>query len=137
MKPLVILALALSALTYSGSLYISIRPHAFARPPQLVPPSILWGVAAAESSLQHDAISPDGRDRGIFQLRRDYDAERGVVDPFDPVESTRHASRILAENFAQLKTWRRAIAAYRQGVRGVRENGVDQWYVDRVLGVNP
>lgn len=97
-----------------------------------VPPDILAGVARAESGFTPRAVSPDGHDRGMFQLRDRYDAARGVRDPFDPVESAGHAARILREGYDELGDWDLAIAAYRQGAAGVRAHGVGWWYVRRV-----
>ena len=104
-----------------------------------VPPEILLGVAMAESSMRPDAVSADGLDRGMFQLRSIYDAERaekwGAFDAFDPLSSARIAALILREDYSRLGSWDLAIASYRQGVRGVRRRGPDRWYVDRVRGM--
>jgi soluble lytic murein transglycosylase-like protein len=132
-----LLGLSIAALTFSARDFQPWRPKALPHPEQIVPPSILWGIARAESAFQPKAISLDGRDRGMFQLRMDYDRSRGVVDPYDPVEAVGHAVRILEANMDELGSWRLAIAAYKQGVRGVRENGPDRRYIDRVLGVLP
>lgn len=98
-----------------------------------VPPPILAGIARAESDFTPGAVSPDGHDRGMFQLRDLYDAQRGVVDPFDPEEAAVHAARILRDGYEYFGDWERAVAAYRQGVGGVLEHGVGWWYVRRVM----
>lgn len=102
-----------------------------------VPVHILAGIAAAESDWTPGAVSRDGRDRGMFQLRDTYDRARGVRDPFDPVESAGHAARILRADYVALGSWDLAIAAYRQGAGGVLRHGVGWWYVRRVRYYRP
>ena len=125
-------AIALAVLTLSGRVYIPSHPRALAHPHALVPPSILWGVAAAESDGDPRALSHDGRDRGLFQLRRDFDEYRGVVDPFDPLEAMGHAQRILWADYRALGRWDKAITAYAHGRTWTRIHGVDREYVRRV-----
>jgi hypothetical protein len=135
MKVLVVLALAI--LASGSSAWRPSHPEAISRQGALVPPSILWGIAATESDFRAGVSSPDGRDRGMFQLRRDFDAERGVVNPFDPVESAGHAARILAADFAALKCWDMAITAYKWGRTGAQKHGVDRAYVTKVTDALP
>jgi hypothetical protein len=89
-----------------------------------VPERILVGVMMAESSGRHLAVSPDGLDHGLFQLRVLYHDERakrwGPFDPFDPGESALIAARIIAADRAALGDWRLAVAAYKQGRSGVK-----------------
>lgn len=122
----------IAALTFSARVYRPSHPAPLAHPVALVPASILWGVAAAESGLDPLAVSPDGRDRGMFQLRRDYDEARGVIDPFDPVEALGHARRILAADYLALGSWDAALTAYRHGRAGYLAHGVDAEYVSKV-----
>jgi soluble lytic murein transglycosylase-like protein len=131
---LLLIVLLLAVLTSGARLYRPSHPRALAHPVVAVPLSLLWGIARAESGFDPLAVSPDGRDRGMFQLRRDFDEARGVIDPFDPVESVGHAVRILEDARARLGSWDLAVAAYRQGVRGVRRDGATRWYVARVRG---
>jgi hypothetical protein len=93
-------------------------------------------LAFAESSDNPLAVSKDGHDKGMFQLRDIYNKARGVIDPFDPVESVGHANTILLASFKVFKAWRPAIAAYRQGDGGVLTNGItydSSKYVSRIL----
>lgn len=102
----------------------------------IVPPGLLRAVARVESSERDDAIGPDGLDEGRFQLRRLFHEERaarwGAFDPFEPAEAGRIAARVLEDCYVRLGDWNLAIAAYRQGVDGVRRDGPALWYVERV-----
>lgn len=95
--------------------------------------SLLAGLARTESGFDPTAISLDGHDRGMFQLRDKYDVERGIRDPFDYVESVNQAAKLLFGHYKYFGDWTLAIAAYRQGRRGVENYGPDMWYVNRVL----
>ena len=94
------------------------------------------GIAFAESSENDNAIGDDGESIGRFQLREIYHEARaarwGEYDPRDPGEAAIIAGRILMDNLAQLGDMDLAIAAYRQGVAGVRRDGATGWYVERV-----
>lgn len=129
-----IVAMLIAAMTLSGREYRPSHPPPLGHHLPKVPPKILWGVAFAESSFDPLAISRDGFDCGLFQLRAHYNIERGVANAFDPVEATRHAEKILAQGIAELGL-DGGIASYRQGIRGVRRFGIERWYVDRVKGV--
>ena len=100
------------------------------------PEEILRGIAFAESSENDNAIGDDGESIGRFQLREIYHGERaakwGEYDPRNPQEAAIIAGRILADNLARLGDMDLAIAAYRQGVDGVRRDGATSWYIDRV-----
>lgn len=102
----------------------------------VTPPELLRAIAIVESSERDDAVGPDGLDLGRYQLREVYHAERaakwGEYSPWDAREGGAIAARVLEEGFCRLGSWDAAIAAYRQGVRGVRENGAAEWYVERV-----
>ena len=103
-----------------------------------IPAEILRGIASAESDFRRTVIGDYGYSLGMFQLHSDWHESRaakwGDFDPFNPYEAAIIAGRILAHNLAAFDgDWRKAIAAYRQGVTGVRQNGATCWYVDRVL----
>lgn len=106
-----------------------------------VPVRILAGVAFAESSFRPDPAHPDPLDRGMFglheseEIRAERVAKYGEYDPLDPGMAAIVAARILAEHRANFGDWSRAIAAYRQGASGVRREGVEWWYVERVRGL--
>jgi hypothetical protein len=98
----------------------------------------LRGIAATESHFKVTAVGDGGMSLGMFQLHSRWHEARvekwGEFDPTDPFESAVIAGRIMQENLIAFNgDLRMAIAAYRQGVRGVRENGSIQWYIDAVL----
>jgi hypothetical protein len=121
---MLILGLSLTALTFQGFAYRPSHPHAIARVECKVSPKILWGLALAESDMRPDAISKDGQDRGMFQFRKAYDKLRGIVNPFDPVESVGHAIKLLSEKLTVHKKTSIALASYRQGDYGVKRDGI-------------
>jgi len=139
---LIFAALCLSSVPYRAPIVYHRAPpteiHAIGRIAAAygIPPDLLVGIAFAESSFDRLAISDDGLDLGRFQLRVLFAAERakkwGAFDPFDTTDSARIASLILRENYERFGNWDMAVAAHRQGALGVRRDGVDQWYVDRV-----
>lgn len=102
----------------------------------IVPPALLRAVARAESSERDNAVGDDGVSIGRYQLNERYHAERarlyGEYNPRDPLAAGYVAARILESNYRRLGSWPLAVAAYRQGVRGVRERGATWWYVERV-----
>jgi hypothetical protein len=98
----------------------------------------LRGIAATESHFRIQAVGDDGMSLGMFQLHSRWHKSRvekwGEFDPADPFESAVVAGRIMRENMTAFNgDLRMAIAAYRQGVRGVKENGVADWYVEAIL----
>ena len=141
------LALALAALALTSSAVYRAPEPRIDRPRErltiyeaatlgtIVPAALLRAVAIVESSERDDAIGPDGLDLGRYQLREVYHAERaarwGEYDPHGR-EAGHVAARILEEAFRALGDWDLAIAAYRQGVAGVRRDGAAEWYVERV-----
>jgi hypothetical protein len=99
---------------------------------------VLRGIAATESDFRTDAVGDGGMSFGMFQLHSRWHESRvekwGEFDPADPFESAVIAGRIMRENLRAFDgDLRSAIAAYRQGVRGVQERGITSWYVDDVL----
>lgn len=127
---IIVFALALT----SGRVYRPSGRYPLLHPVVPVSPKILWGIARAESAFDPLAVSPDGRDRGMFQLRRDFDSERGVDNPYNPVEAVHHAIRILEADMDALGSTDLALTAYRRGRAGARRHGVDREYVARVKG---
>lgn len=99
---------------------------------------ILRGIAAAESRFSVKAVGDGGMSLGMFQLHSRWHESRvkkwGEFDPVDPFESAVIAGWIMQENLREFNgDLRTAVAAYRQGVKGVKKNGVADWYVDEVL----
>ena len=104
----------------------------------IVPALILRAVARAESDELDHAVGDGGLSLGRFQLYEVYHSLRaaawGEYDPHDPEQSGRIAARYLDDCYAEFGCWLLAIAAYRQGIAGVRRNGPTMWYVERVMG---
>lgn len=84
-------------------------------------------------ALQESGMNPtadNGTDRGLMQLNRKYDAERGVTNPYDPRENIRIGAKVYADNLAKANGNRRE--AFR------RYNGSGQLaegYADRAMDV--
>jgi hypothetical protein len=104
------------------------------------PAEILRGIEFAESSNWRNLDHPDPFDSGGFGLheRPSYHAERagkwGEYDANNPADAARIAGHIYVENLSRLGSVELALCAYRQGVGGVRVNGPELWYAERVLG---
>jgi len=100
------------------------------------PAKLLQAIAITESDEQDTAIGDGGKSRGRMQLNERFRAERvkkyGNYDPNDPEQSVRVAGFIYMENLRILKSQDAAIAAYRQGIRGIRKYGSTSWYVNHV-----
>jgi hypothetical protein len=102
------------------------------------PERILRGIHFAESSYGANMNHPDPLDIGEFGLHEDpaYHAERagkwGEYNAYCPLQSAIIAGHIYMENLNLMGNEKDAVAAYKQGRRGVRENGREEWYVDRV-----
>ena len=102
------------------------------------PEDLVKGFAFAESSFRPNPEHPDPADKGMFGLHEtpEIHAERarkwGEYDALNPTDAAIIAGRILMDNFARLGDMDLAIAAYRQGVAGVRRDGATGWYVARV-----
>lgn len=103
------------------------------------PEDILRGIHFVESSYGQNIAHVDPLDRGPFGLHEDpaFHAERaakwGEYNADCPLQSAIIAGHIYMENLRIMGNERDAIAAYKQGRRGVRENGRQEWYVERVL----
>ena len=106
-----------------------------------ISPQILAGIAYAESSFRENPNHPDRYDRGMFGLHEtpEIHAERarkwGEYDALVPEEAVRIAAGYLAECYGRLGDETLAICAYRQGVEGIRRDGPEEWYAERVKGV--
>jgi hypothetical protein len=130
-RALFLLAL-FAALTSGAKIYRPSHPAALVHPAVALPLSDFWGIPGAESSWRWWAVSRDGHDRGLWQMRDLFDAERGIVNPFDPIESTRAAVKLFTENFAYLGRVDLAVTAHKRGAGWARANGVDMEYLERV-----
>lgn len=102
------------------------------------PAEILRGIAGVESNFIESAIGDEGLSHGMFQLHSEWYDSRvekyGKFDPFDPGDAAIIAGYIIQENLRSFDgDLRLAIAAYRQGVAGVLQNGATDWYIDAVL----
>ena len=99
---------------------------------------ILKALAIVESDEDDSAIGDDGVSLGRFQINerfREWNvATFGEYDPCDPYSAAVFVGRLYQYNHSRLGTHYRAIAAHRQGAKGVRDNGPSHWYVERVIG---
>lgn len=99
---------------------------------------VLRGICFAESSYGTNIDHPDPFDKGVFGLheRPSYHAERaskwGEYDAENKAEAARIAGNIIMENYRIMGDMDSAISAYRRGIRGTTENGIDWKYVDKV-----
>jgi hypothetical protein len=132
MKRLLFLLAAFSALTSGSFAYRPSMPTALPHPSYALPLADFWGIAAAESSWRWWVSSPDGHDRGLWQFRDFYDSGRGLVNPFDVVESTDLARKEFVERLAEFGTIELAITGHKRGAGWVRVNGADREYVAKV-----
>jgi hypothetical protein len=102
------------------------------------PAQILQGIAFAESSFRVNPPHPDAFDRGMFGLHEtqalhmERATKWGSYDALIPQEAAMIAAHIYMDNLAKLGDETQAIASYKQGVAGVRRDGVDEGYVERV-----
>lgn len=100
------------------------------------PHEIVEGLAFAESSKGRNLNHPDPHDVGVFGLHETYHDERaarwGEYHADNATESAIIAGRIIMHNYRILGDMDLAIAAYKQGVEGVRRNGPERWYIERV-----
>ncbi|KQT69931.1 MULTISPECIES: lytic transglycosylase domain-containing protein [unclassified Aureimonas] len=72
-----------------------------------------------ESRFDAGARSPVGA-QGIAQFMPYTAKERGLADPFDPVEAIRHSALYLRDLKAELGNWGLAAAAYNGGINRVK-----------------
>lgn len=131
-----IAVVALILLSLQCRLYYPSHPPPMERRESQVPPSILWSIAMVESSMDRLAVSHDGLDHGMFQLRCLFHEERarkyGAFDPFDAADSARIAVRILLDAHSRFRDWPRAITSFHRGVAWTRRHGVDTIYIRKV-----
>lgn len=131
-----ILGLGVAIFTLSGRVYRPSHPEPLPRSNASLPLAAFWAIAHAESDFDPLAIGPDGRDHGLWQFRVYFNRERGLINPFDPMESTRAAVKLFQANFASLRKIDKAISAHRRGREWVRKHGIDRGYVARVRGLS-
>lgn len=103
------------------------------------PEDIIKGFHFAESSYGKNLNHPNKMDRGEFGINEKYHAERaakwGEYNPDCPLQAAIIAGYIYMENLSVLQSEELAVCAYRQGVAGVRTNGAELWYYERVANV--
>jgi hypothetical protein len=120
MKRLLFLLAAFAALTSGSFAYKPSHPTALPHPSYALPLDDFWGIAAAESDMRADAVSPDSEDEGMWQYRRRFNAERGLKNPFDPVESTDLARKEFVARLAEFGRLDLAITGHKRGSFGRR-----------------
>jgi hypothetical protein len=103
----------------------------------IVPALLLRAIARAESDECDWAIGDGGMSIGRFQLCEVYHAARsrawGMYSPTIPEQAGRIAALYLQDCLRAFPgDEARGIAAYRQGVYGVKRDGPTLWYVERV-----
>ena len=77
-----------------------------------------------ESRFQADAVGPptrSGRAQGIAQFMPGTADERGLLDPFNPIQALPKAAEFLSELRGQFGNLGLAAAAYNAGPRRVRD----------------
>ena len=127
-------------LTLQSKVYIPSHPPPLRHGHSFVPAYILWGIARTESDFTELAVSKDGLDLGMFQLRSKFHWERdrryGHFNPFDAMDSTRVAIGILTDAYHIFHSWPLAITAFHRGVGWTKLHNVDILYVKKVLRGN-
>ncbi|GAA0254486.1 hypothetical protein LNAOJCKE_3388 [Methylorubrum aminovorans] len=91
-----------------------------------VPSDFLLRLLKRESGLNPMAVSPKGA-LGIAQFMPATAAERGLADPFDPVQAIPKAAELLRDLRQRYGNWALAAAAYNAG-----PGRVDAWLVGRL-----
>jgi hypothetical protein len=90
-----------------------------------VPVPFFTRLIGQESSFRPDAIGPVTRNgqqaQGIAQFMPGTAAERGVLDPFDPVQALPRSAEFLKDLKSQFGNWGLAAAAYNAGPRRVAD----------------
>jgi len=84
-----------------------------------LPLSVALAVAYVESRFVHTAESPAGA-QGLYQLMPVTQRTYGVSDPFDPEQSARAGTLMLARLHKRFGDWPTALAAYNWGPGNVR-----------------
>lgn len=91
-----------------------------------VPADFLLRLLKRESNLNPTAVSPKGA-LGIAQFMPATAAERGLADPFDPVQAIPKAAELLRDLRQRYGSWALAAAAYNAG-----PGRVDAWLLGRL-----
>lgn len=91
-----------------------------------VPSDFLLKLLKRESGLNPMAVSPKGA-LGIAQFMPTTAAERGLADPFDPVQAIPKAAELLRDLRQRYGSWALAAAAYNAG-----PGRVDAWLLGRL-----
>ncbi len=91
-----------------------------------VPSDFLLRLLKRESGLNPMAVSPKGA-LGIAQFMPATAAERGLADPFDPIQAIPKAAELLRDLRQRYGNWALAAAAYNAG-----PGRVDAWLVGRL-----
>jgi hypothetical protein len=105
------------------------------------PKDILAGIVFAETSFDKNFIHPNKLDKGLFGLhetiaiRNERIRKYGFYDPENIQEAAIIAGYLYRDNLLKLKNKEKAIAAHFQGICGVRENGINYEYVNKVLSI--
>jgi hypothetical protein len=90
-----------------------------------LPVSFFTRLIGQESSFRPDAVGPVTRNgekaQGIAQFMPGTAAERGLLDPFDPVQALPRSAEFLRDLKAQFGNWGLAAAAYNAGPRRVAD----------------
>ena len=113
-----------------------VTPYEWAEAITGTPATILRAIARAESNERDDVPGDGGISLGRFQINetfRDWRVSRyGDYDPTDPYSAAVIAGRKYQDSIAILGSPELAIAAHRQGIQGVLDNGPTMWYIERV-----
>lgn len=113
-----------------------VTPYEWAEAITGAPATILKAIAITESNERDDAPGDGGISLGRFQINetyRDWRVERyGYYDPTDPHSAAVIAGKKYQDSIAILGSPELAIAAHRQGIQGVLDNGPTMWYIERV-----
>jgi len=113
-----------------------ITPYEWAEAITGTPATILQAIARTESNERDDVPGDGGISLGRFQINetfRDWRVKKyGDYDPTDPYSAAVIAGKKYQDSIAILGSPELAIAAHRQGIQGVLDNGPTMWYVERV-----
>lgn len=84
-----------------------------------LPPMVFVRLIWKESRFHPQAVSPKGA-QGIAQFMPGTADERGLADPFEPLQAIRHSASLLADLKAEFGNVGLAAAAYNAGAERVR-----------------
>jgi hypothetical protein len=109
------------------------------------PHDMLAAIAFVESSFEEGVIrglvpSSDGLSLGLMQLETEYYPSVRVPVPFkddDIYFQIMEAAQTMRTNYAALRAWPLAIAAYNAGLSAVERGARDEPYVAKVLTYAP